>query len=112
MYHPPHVQGVHIFRHSSHKVQHRDSQKQLVCERDGITLIVIPYWWNTKIESIAHAIHTIRPDIHIPASLLTGDAIPKESKMNRDRGETISRSFLLYYSSIHSSKVITSSCSI
>ncbi len=33
------------------------------CFHDGITLIVIPYWWEKKIESVARCIHSNRPDI-------------------------------------------------
>ncbi len=44
----------------------------------GITLIVVPFWWNGSTESLAHAIHMARPDIPVSPVLLTGDAIPTE----------------------------------
>jgi len=44
----------------------------------GITLIVIPYWWNKSPESVAKMIHLARPDIPFPKELLAGDPIPNE----------------------------------
>ncbi len=44
-------------------VQHRDKQKRLICHSNGITLIVIPFWWDHTIESLAQTIHQTRPDI-------------------------------------------------
>ena len=32
--------------------KYRDSEKQKLCEEHGIQLIVIPYWWDNKIESL------------------------------------------------------------
>ncbi len=57
-------------------MKERDEHKKMICERDGITLVVIPYWWNKTIESVAHTLHSIRPDVLIPASLLNGKPIP------------------------------------
>ncbi len=39
-----------------------------MCEEDGITLIVIPYWWNTSIESLSQTIHLARPDLEMPVT--------------------------------------------
>ncbi len=58
--------------------QQRDTQKQKVCFSDGITLIIIPYWWDQQVESVTRTIHRLRPDISLPAAFLTGDPIPTE----------------------------------
>ncbi len=68
-------------------VQERDLFKQSICQRNGITLITIPYWWNRKIESVASAIRSLRPDIPFDASLLNGDVIPQVMpKKNAGKG--------------------------
>ncbi len=70
---------LHGSHNSSSQIGQRDARKRMICERDGISLIVIPYWWNMTVENVAHAISATRPDIVLPASLLTGrGAIPKE----------------------------------
>jgi len=48
----------------SHKVQQkRDEEKRLECEKNQITLIEIPYWWDGKEQSLRATIHKERPDI-------------------------------------------------
>ena len=37
---------------SSETYKHRDVEKQKLCSEHGIQLIVIPYWWDNKIESL------------------------------------------------------------
>ncbi len=68
-----------LFRHASWKVQERDKLKRWICSRDGITLVVIPYWWNKTPESIARTIHEARPDMLFPEELLKGDSIRTEA---------------------------------
>ncbi len=65
--------------------QHRDNVKQQICYTNGITLIIIPFWWNRKVESVAHSIHTTRPDILLPSHLLTHDIIPTEMPTQRQQ---------------------------
>jgi len=48
----------------------RDQFKQEICQKNGITLIVIPYWWDKSIESLAQTIRLLRPDIPLPEYLL------------------------------------------
>ena len=36
----------------------RDFEKQKLCEEHGIQLIVIPYWWNNKIESLRETLYS------------------------------------------------------
>ncbi len=57
-------------------VQQRDEMKKIICDMHGITLLVIPYWWNKTIESVAQTIHFARPDILLSSKLLTGEPIP------------------------------------
>ncbi len=45
-------------------VQQRDKAKQMICDAEGYTLVVIPYWWDKKLDSIVQTIHLARPDIH------------------------------------------------
>ncbi len=45
------------------KIQKRDKFKQFICEKNGITMIVIPYWWNKSIDTVSYLIHSVRPDI-------------------------------------------------
>ncbi len=47
----------------SDSVKKRDLQKRSMCELNGITLIIIPYWWDRSIQSIATAIYSVRPDV-------------------------------------------------
>ncbi len=67
-------------------MRQRDALKQTICYRDGITLIVIPFWWNNTIESLARTIHVARPDIEMPSSLLRGDIIPAIAPQQRTKG--------------------------
>jgi len=41
-------------------------------------LVVIPYWWDKKIESVAQSIRLIRPEVELPARLLVGEPVPSE----------------------------------
>lgn len=42
---------------------HKDEEKRKVCEKAGITLIEIPYWWDLDVDSLRATIHQHRPDI-------------------------------------------------
>jgi hypothetical protein len=41
----------------------QDLEKQEACKANGITLIVVPYWWDYTEDSIIATIHQHRPDI-------------------------------------------------
>jgi len=56
----------------------RDKEKQAACERLGITLITIPYWWNGATDSLLATIHKIRPDL-VPKSSIKCDSHSKFS---------------------------------
>jgi len=45
---------IHHVKINLQTVQQRDKQKELICRNSGITLVVIPYWWDQTIESIIH----------------------------------------------------------
>ncbi len=50
-------------------MQQRDKRKRLVCKANGITLLVIPYWWNQSIEDLASSINNVRPDV-VPSAVV------------------------------------------
>jgi hypothetical protein len=41
----------------------RDEEKRKACKDNHITLIEIPYWWDSKKESLMATIHQYRPDL-------------------------------------------------
>jgi hypothetical protein len=43
--------------------QQKDKEKKLLCAKQGITLIVIPYWWDRTSASVAATIHAKRSDL-------------------------------------------------
>jgi len=45
------------------KTKEKDTHKAKECCKLGITLIVIPYWWNYEIFSLQATIHQSRPDL-------------------------------------------------
>ncbi len=48
-------------------------------------MIVIPFWWDKKIESVVHTIRMTRPDIMLPPTLLSkGDPIPLDMPKQRE----------------------------
>lgn len=60
-------QGEHHYfpvQHQNHlQTQQRDEEKAKKCQREGITMIIIPYWWDRSKESIKATIHLQRPDL-------------------------------------------------
>ncbi len=67
----------------------RDKIKQSICIRDGITLLVVPYWWDRSIGSIARSIQIARPDLVIPTGIAKGDPIPSlEPIIRPEKGES------------------------
>jgi hypothetical protein len=45
------------------KLPLRDAQKQIIAKDEGITLIVIPFWWEFTEESLCKRIALQRPDL-------------------------------------------------
>jgi hypothetical protein len=84
-------QGEHHYYDVYHVGNHwertqRDKAKKELCEREGITLINIPYWWDKASESLAATIFELRPD------LISGsDAAPitTEIPIGDDKGMTV-----------------------
>ncbi len=69
-----------MFRYSELQLaRQRDNFKKQMCGTYGFTLIVVPYWWDGTVESIATTIHLKRPDIMIPSHLLKGGPIPDKA---------------------------------
>ncbi len=101
-YHYIHV-PIHDERCAERVVQ-RDEQKRLLCAQDGITLVVIPFWWNRKVESVLVTIHNERPDIKLPSTLLKGAPIPTEMPTILVKGITCSRTITNFGSALLSQK--------
>jgi hypothetical protein len=57
-----HYNTHHIFGEPA-KQQQRDLEKKMECEKVGITLIPIPFWWQHDKESLAATIRQYRPDL-------------------------------------------------
>lgn len=60
--------GYQHYHHSIYygpcdKQKRRDKRKMEQCVKAEITLIVIPYWWNQKPDSLKATIHAVRPDL-------------------------------------------------
>jgi len=62
----------------------RDKNKQVICKYSGITLIIIPFWWDRTIDSIAQTICYARPDIQF-TSKYVGAIIPTEMPIQQER---------------------------
>jgi hypothetical protein len=61
------------FGHPSQQL--RDVEKKQACESSSITLIMIPYWWDFRVESLAATIHQARSDIPISKFIKLGAPI-------------------------------------
>jgi len=48
-----------------HFVHNRDKEKRDKCEKNGITLINIPYWWDLKKESVLELLSRAKMTIDI-----------------------------------------------
>eukprot|EP00026_Physarum_polycephalum_P001724 Phypoly_transcript_01726.p1 GENE.Phypoly_transcript_01726~~Phypoly_transcript_01726.p1 ORF type:complete len:978 (+),score=124.21 Phypoly_transcript_01726:128-3061(+) len=49
---------------SQDEVYEVDSTKKLLIQNRGISLVVVPCWWNGEADSLAATIHFERPDLH------------------------------------------------
>jgi len=60
-------QGKHHYEedpfHRALKISNRDSEKLETCRRNGITLVLIPYWWDLKKESLMSTIQQYRNNL-------------------------------------------------
>lgn len=41
----------------------RDVTKRSLCQSNGITLIIVPFWWDGEKESISATLYAARPDL-------------------------------------------------
>lgn len=58
----------HPFFGNYSNYQAKDKEKQEICKQHNITLIIVPYTWNSSLLSIASTIRKIRPDIPLALS--------------------------------------------
>jgi len=61
--------------------QRRDKEKREACEREGIKLISVPFWWDGSKESLASTINKYAPDIakqFFNEEMLKTDSIPED----------------------------------
>lgn len=58
-----HYFDIHAAFGSSDLYSERDTRKQQLCEEHGITYIVVPYWWDRKIESVAASLYKSCPNV-------------------------------------------------
>jgi hypothetical protein len=54
---------MHYLYGSPEEQQIRDNEKREACEKTGVTLIIIPFWWDQKKASLIATIHSKRPGI-------------------------------------------------
>ena len=40
-----------------------DQEKIDACKQLGITLLIVPYWWNLRQESVAVSLYHLRPEL-------------------------------------------------
>jgi len=55
--------NFHFMYGSEKCTQQRDTEKKDACQKIGITLIEIPYWWDRQLPSLMAAINKARPDL-------------------------------------------------
>jgi len=58
-----HFQPVGYVYSTKDEIQERDKDKKRGCEKFGITLIEVPYWWDNSSNSLASIIRNSRPDL-------------------------------------------------
>lgn len=61
-------------------VSDRDELKIKLCERAGITLIEVPYWWDLSEAALRATLANIRPELNIvvPQGAVAITAKPRE----------------------------------
>ena len=57
-----HYRDVHMFG-PQHQFRGKDEEKIEACAAKGITLFIIPYWWDLKRESLAATIYQRKPEL-------------------------------------------------
>lgn len=56
----------------------RDKEKLELCSTEGISLVVVPFWWNGNKESLGASIAHVRPDLAQKYDLGKGKRIPDQ----------------------------------
>lgn len=67
--------------HHSHRgllleQQQRDREKIEACRKHGVTLVIVPYWWDKKKESLVKTIKQLRPDTSFSSSPSSATSSP------------------------------------
>eukprot|EP01118_Nematostelium_gracile_P014288 TRINITY_DN5530_c0_g1_i2.p1 TRINITY_DN5530_c0_g1~~TRINITY_DN5530_c0_g1_i2.p1 ORF type:complete len:403 (-),score=77.54 TRINITY_DN5530_c0_g1_i2:67-1275(-) len=53
-----------VFAHGAHwRYREKDQIKRQACDKCGLTLIEIPYWWDYDLDDLKFTIHFSRPDL-------------------------------------------------
>ncbi len=66
-------------RHSSAGIMARDAEKKRLCNLRGISLLIVPFWWNGQLSSLASSILDLRPDlIHYVDKKFISSSIPNQ----------------------------------
>lgn len=74
-----HYTHVDVFGPSTGAYWERDILKNNLCATQGITLVVIPYWWDGEIASLSATLYQTRPDV-FPVS--DANPIPREKPIS------------------------------
>eukprot|EP01027_Heterolobosea_sp_BB2_P007908 GEZU01011746.1.p1 GENE.GEZU01011746.1~~GEZU01011746.1.p1 ORF type:complete len:126 (+),score=24.95 GEZU01011746.1:200-577(+) len=58
-----HFADVHVFGSSARTAAKTDQEKSEACSRVGVSLVVVPYWWDQTAASLVEMISSVRPDL-------------------------------------------------
>eukprot|EP01124_Arcella_intermedia_P001397 TRINITY_DN10759_c0_g1_i2.p1 TRINITY_DN10759_c0_g1~~TRINITY_DN10759_c0_g1_i2.p1 ORF type:complete len:347 (-),score=73.81 TRINITY_DN10759_c0_g1_i2:776-1681(-) len=84
-----------------HLYAFRDEKKKTECKKNGITLILVPYWWKGDKESLSATISKERPDVIDPSSVTGIEGISQDPphfldhKLSSDLSKNITNSMSL-----------------
>ncbi len=71
----------------------QDEEKVEICRADNITLVIIPYWWDGKRESLIATIRDQRPDLLL-SSTTSGAPTVSTIPVHNTNNHTTSKSDL------------------
>jgi hypothetical protein len=63
------------------ELQKRDEEKKKACQREGISLIWVPFWWDQRRSSLIATIHKVRPDLISKFANEIGEPIPEHNPL-------------------------------
>jgi len=82
----------------------RDEEKRQICERMGLTLLEIPYWWNQRENTFWEETHSHRPDIFemfIKTRMLLSDELHPVSSFHHKQSISLSSSSIQFQQQHH-----------